>query len=562
MRVRTVRPALAFLAATSAACSDAGSPTAPTARPDATAPSLSLAGNTGAAARLASQNAPGMCLDIWQEGRSAGSVTALYGCHTGANQQFSWQANGELRAYGSMCLDAGQGQNWSRVAIQPCDGGAAQRWRATAASEVRGLNDRCLDVAGHSRAEGAHVIMYDCHGGTNQKWDNGLTAAPVPAPTPAPLPGPFPVPSGIPVYPGESIQAKVNAAGPGAAFLLKAGVHARQTVVPKTGMAFYGEPGAVMDGQGATAYAFSKGGAPYPSNVRIQGITIQNYAPAVQLGPVLAGGHSAAENTTGWVLQDCEIRNNATGGVRIGHAMRVVRNHIHHNGQIGIVGIGDDVLVEGNEIAYNNLGRAYEPGFEAGGTKFVYTHRLTVRGNYVHHNEGPGLWTDGDNINTLYENNRTEDNAGSGIFHEISYAAVIRNNTSTRNGFTLGGWMYGAGIMVSSSPDVEIYGNTVTNNANGITAVQQNRTADYARYGPHVLQNIYVHDNVVAMATGRTGVGQDVGDRGVFTSRNIRVANNTYRLGSGSRYFEWADAQLTEGEWRGYGLDAAGTFTR
>jgi hypothetical protein len=555
VRYRPLPSALSALTAFAAACSDAGSPTAPAAATPSAAPSASLTGGTGESRPLASLNAGGMCLDVTGAGTSPGTQLILYQCHGGANQQFSWQANGELRVYGSMCLDAGQGQNWSRVAIQPCDGGAAQRWRATAASEVRGLNDRCLDLDGNGRANYTAVQTYDCHGGANQRWDNGASGAPVPAPPPAAAP----TSDGIPVYPGESIQAKVNAAGPGAAFLLKAGVHARQTVVPKTGMAFYGEPGAVMDGQGATAYAFSKGGAPYPSDVRIQGITIQNYAPAAQLGPVLAGGHSAAENTTGWVVEGCEIRNNSTGGVRVGHATRLIRNHIHHNGQIGVVGIGDDILLDGNEIAYNNT-RAFDAGWEGGGTKFVYTNRLTARGNFVHHNDGPGLWTDGDNVNTLYENNRSEDNAANGIFHEIGYAAVIRNNTVARNGFTRGGWLYGAGIMVSSSRDVEIYGNTVTNNANGITAVQQNRGS--GALGAHVTQNVYVHDNVITMATGRTGVGQDVGDGSVFTSRNNRFANNTYRLGLGSRYFEWADGQRTEGEWRGYGLDVNGTFTR
>jgi len=389
--------------------------------------------------------------------------------------------------------------------------------------------------------------MYDCHGGANQKWDNGLTKS-------------APAPAGIPVSPGESIQAKVNAAAPGASFVIKAGTHYRQTVVPKAGMSFYGEPGTVMDGQGVTAHAFNRGYAPYPSNVRIQGIVIQNYAPPTQMAAVNAGGSKASENTTGWVVQDCEIRNNATGGIRVGTGMQVLRSNVHHNGQIGIVGIGDSVLVEGNEIAHNNHLKANDPGFEAGGTKFVQTNRLTLRGNFVHHNYGPGLWKDVDNINTLIEGNRVEDNDQMGIFHEISYAAVIRNNTVARNGFKSWGWMYGAGIMISASPNVEVYGNTVVDNYNGITAVQQNRGT--GAYGSRVTQNLNVHDNQITMKVGRTGIGQDVGSALVFTSWNNRFRNNRYRLGTAARYFEWADGQRTEAEWRAYGQDASGTFTR
>ena len=66
--------------------------------------------------------------------------------------------------------------------------------------------------------------------------------------------------------------------------------------------------------------------------------------------------------------------------------------------------------------------------WEAGGTKFARTRDLVVRRNFVHHNRGPGLWTDIDNVRTLYEANRVEDNGEAGILHEISYAAVIRNN--------------------------------------------------------------------------------------------------------------------------------------
>ncbi len=84
-----------------------------------------------------------------------------------------------------------------------------------------------------------------------------------------------------------------------------------------------------------------------------------------------------------------------------------------------------------------------------------------MRGNYAHDNWGSGLHTDIDNVNTLYENNRSENNAQIGIFHEIGYKAIIRNNVTRGNGYA-SGWVAGAGIFVNSSQDVEIYGNTVS----------------------------------------------------------------------------------------------------
>ena len=132
--------------------------------------------------------------------------------------------------------------------------------------------------------------------------------------------------------------------------------------------------------------------------------------------------------------------------------------------------------MQGNEIAFNNTaGFGPGPQSEAGATKFVFTNRLVVRDNFSHHNHGPGLWTDIDNNDCLYEGNRVEDNDWRGIFHEISYACVIRNNVVRNNGhsFPAGTPLFvleGAGILVNSSADVEIYGNVVEGNRNGIGA--------------------------------------------------------------------------------------------
>jgi parallel beta-helix repeat protein len=255
-------------------------------------------------------------------------------------------------------------------------------------------------------------------------------------------------------------------------------------------------------------------------------------------------------------------------GVRIGPSMQLLRSNISYNGQMGVGGIGNDVLIESDTIAYNNTAH-FSAGWEAGGTKFVQTNRLTVRGNFVHHNRGPGLWTDFENINTLYEGNRVEDNADVGIFHEISYAATIRNNVVARNGFSGYDWLYGAGILISASPDVEIYGNTVSENARGIAGIMQNRGS--GAFGPFDLHNMYVHDNTVRMTVQAvdgngvgnvTGIAQDVGDLSYFTSKNNRFVHNTYYLGSAGNYFAWMNGQMTESQWQEFGQDLTGTFIR
>jgi len=307
-----------------------------------------------------------------------------------------------------------------------------------------------------------------------------------------------------------------------------------------------------------TSYAFQS----TAHNVTIRGLIIEKYANAAQRGAI------HAQDAPDWIVRDNDVRLNHGVGIRIGPRMQAINNKIHHQGQLGIGGEGADALVENNEISYNNAA-GFSAGWEAGGSKFVKTSGLIVRGNFSHHTRGPGLWTDFDNINTLYEGNRVEDNRDEGIFHEISYAAVIRNNTIARNGFGRAEWVYGAGIVISASPNVEIYGNTVTDNARGITALQQNRGS--GSYGTFSVENLYVHDNIITMKAvatddsghgNATGLAQDVGDLSYFTSRNNRFQNNTYYLGSASNYFEWMNRQIGESQWKSYGNDVTGTFNR
>jgi parallel beta-helix repeat protein len=217
---------------------------------------------------------------------------------------------------------------------------------------------------------------------------------------------------------------------------------------------------------------------------------------------------------------------------------------------------GTGIIIEGNEIAHNNTD-GYDPYWEAGGTKFLRTTDLVVRNNHVHDNHGPGLWTDSNNVRTLYESNIVNGNFGPGIFHEISYSGTIRNNMVENNGFGFTRWLDGAGILVNSSSDVEVYGNTVRNNNDGIAGVQTARGS--GDFGPYELRNLWVHDNVVTLNSGNTGVVTNLSDTAVFSSRNNRFDRNTYSTNGIDRPFEWMNGRRTWAEWVAYGLDTGGS---
>ncbi len=343
----------------------------------------------------------------------------------------------------------------------------------------------------------------------------------------------------VAVFPGDSIQSAVNANPEGTTFLIKAGVHRRQEVVPKDGNVFVGEPGAVLTGEDVTEYAF-RGTA---VRVTIRNLVVEHYNSPSADYPIKCSSAGY------WTVEGNEIRYNAHIGLGAGPRWVVRNNFIHHNGQMGIFAAGEDILIEGNEIAFNNTD-GHNSQWEAGGTKFVYTIRLTVRNNYVHDNAGPGLWTDINNIHTLYEGNRVIGNHGPGIFHEISYDAVIRNNLVEGNGYGWTAWVNGAGILVANSPNVEVYGNTVRYNNDGIAGIQGARDQADARYGPWELKGLWVHDNMIMMEVGETGIVRGTADPVWSPEWGNRYDYNTYTLSGTARYYRWNADARTATEWQ------------
>lgn len=285
-------------------------------------------------------------------------------------------------------------------------------------------------------------------------------------------------------------------------------------------------------------------------DVVIRGFTIEKYGQPA--------GEAAIDGKDGerWTVEKNELRLNHSSGIRSNNNWKILNNNTHHNGEAGMGGTGRDILVEGNEMAYNNYA-GYWPGWESGGAKFVRTENLVVRNNYSHHNVGPGLWTDISNSNTLYEGNRTTANT-EGIFHEISFKAIIRNNTIWDDGMNnYGHHEADAGILIGESQDVEVYGNTITNCRNGILGRQLNRRTDQERYRserPYEIKNLDVHDNVITQSSGiAMGIikpGRMISDE-IYKSWGNRFQNNTVKLTDpNGKYFAWDDERYSEPEWK------------
>lgn len=315
-------------------------------------------------------------------------------------------------------------------------------------------------------------------------------------------------------------------------------------------------------------------------DVTVTGLVVEKFGSAAQRGAIMADFvGSTTSYGERWIIENNTVRLNHGLGIRAGHGARIVNNKVIRNGQMGIGSSGgSNTLIEGNEIAYNNFA-GYSDGWEAGGTKFSNTIGLVVRDNHVHHNDGPGLWTDINNYDTLYEENLVEHNEETGIFHEISYDAIIRNNVIRSNGVRSGedsyAYVFGAGILIYSSSNVEVYGNEVLDNWNGITALQHDRgTGDRGRWE---IRNVHVHDNTIRMGYhpngrgpqggtgvyGVSGVAQAGGFDEVFSDAyNNRFERNDYELVSSSApHFTWENAGRTFASWQSFGQDVTGSMS-
>jgi parallel beta-helix repeat protein len=294
------------------------------------------------------------------------------------------------------------------------------------------------------------------------------------------------------------------------------------------------------------------------SNVTIRNLTVEKYSET---------GVRPGDN---WTFDGVTIEQNHFTGLRGGQrGLRFLRSKLLANGQMGIGGWGQtDMLLEDCEIAWNNTAR-YDDGWESGGTKFAGTNGVTVRNCHVHHNYGPGLWNDIDNFNTVFEGNTIEDNGAYGIQHEISFNAIFRNNIIRRNGGgagydRCGGQAACAGIAIQNSRDVEVYGNTLTDNWGGIVLLEQSRGSSDYGHGEWHTRNTWVHDNTVTQSrsgSNAAGLSNQVSGTSAFDANN-RFDRNTYNLKGTGTYFLWEAGRRTDSQWKSDGMDGSGTIRR
>lgn len=279
-------------------------------------------------------------------------------------------------------------------------------------------------------------------------------------------------------------------------------------------------------------------------NVTIRGFTMMHASNDSQSGAISNNGFgnwTLQNNTLSDVHGAVVSADNATG-------IQILNNTIFNGGQEGIHGTGaKEALIKNNTI-YSNNTQGFNSGWEAGGMKLSGFQDSTIDGNTVYSNAGPGIWCDGNCSNMTIRNNTVYSNDNAGIFYEISNGAKIYNNKVWENGWGYTTWGWGAGILSSSSKNVEIYNNVLAWNADGISVISQDRGND----SWNSVTNDYVHNNQIIMSdepsdtSDKMGLGWLMDFPGVLynAASNNRGAYNLY-------WFSKPDGSWCMYQWNG-----------
>src|SRR6185369_1838853 len=61
--------------------------------------------------------------------------------------------------------------NGTQVQLWDCHGGTNQRWTYTAGRQLTVFGTKCLDASGQGTANGTAAVIWDCNGQPNQQWN-------------------------------------------------------------------------------------------------------------------------------------------------------------------------------------------------------------------------------------------------------------------------------------------------------------------------------------------------------------------------------------------------------
>ncbi len=377
------------------------------------------------------------------------------------------------------------------------------------------------------------------------------TPPPTATPTPPPAATPTPLPTATPPAAtcGTSLQTLINGTPTGGTLAVPDCLYRESVTVTRP---------MTIDGTGATIDGRDAAGTPVRQRwlfVSANDVTVRGFTMQYTSGGYAVGGVETAAGVQRFVLQGCDVSHAYVNINLTGTTDSTIRDcAIHDATHLGVRVAanaphgGQRNQISSNRIYHNNRTGEPDPNADAGGLKATWQDGLTLDGNEVYDNGGAGLWLDAACLNATISNNKVHHNDSAGIMDETSTGTWITGNSAWENGFGPYGavWGWGAGILIASSKDDQVWGNTVAWNYAGISVISQNRSDSPG------LTGTYVHDNLVmaeqpTAGNDRYGLfwGQDWSGPLYAAASNNRGATNKF-------WYPAAENQYARFIWDGY----------
>lgn len=198
------------------------------------------------------------------------------------------------------------------------------------------------------------------------------------------------------------------------------------------------------------------------ANTTLRGIGIRRFSPSVF--------HIASVTIEqpGVTLENVVVANAATTGLSV-QRENVTLNQVSvvDSGMLGIHGRFADNLKITKVLASGNNAERFNIAPVSGGIKLGVSRGISVTSSSFSGNFGHGFWEDMSVYNSVFRQSDFSDNAGTGLFLEISAKAIVGDNTFARN--------RDFGIKVNNTSDVKIWNNTFTGSKRPMYIVQDTR---------------------------------------------------------------------------------------
>ncbi|WP_041792320.1 ricin-type beta-trefoil lectin domain protein [Stigmatella aurantiaca] len=134
--------------------------------------SLTTNGGGGGGAKSFVSRLNGKCIDVPNSNFSDGVQVQMWDCNGTNAQKFTF--DGRKLRIADKCLDVAGAStaNGTPIQIANCNTNAAQDFTLSGAGDlVSYLANKCVDIVDHNPNSGAKLIIFECRGTANQKWD-------------------------------------------------------------------------------------------------------------------------------------------------------------------------------------------------------------------------------------------------------------------------------------------------------------------------------------------------------------------------------------------------------